>query len=332
MAHARSFCTPAPWRLIAVALLLLVAPRSLSAAVQLPPAVRQDGRNPAPRPDLVAISSLPKAPLLVDLRRGAERWTVSIAPLHAEQAVRQAFAEAVVRFDPPLPLRVAVQALRVEPLQDRLQLRLVVRVQDGRDGAPLYQGPGDSVVELRDLTSQAQLHAALLAAIDEAARHCAVQFSARSGAPEQTQSASRLWLGAQLGGLAVMGTSLLWPLQPQWLAQVAANPIGPRVSLSAAAGRRLHGDDAAELRAWLGLTAELPFALVQFCDTSCSFNRVTRYHSAWLLEFAWVFGERLNRRFGLQAGMLVGVELPQWNDSIQPFVSPWGGAGFWSGW
>jgi hypothetical protein len=313
-------------------LVLVLAPQAARADVKLPPPVRVDARNPAPRPDLVAFSSAVSAPLIVDVRRGPERWTASVDPIHPEKALRAAFAQVIARFDPPLPVRLTLKAMRADVQGKRIQLRLVVYVADARDRTRLYQGPGDSQIDLDAVHSQAELYAALLAAVDDAARATALQFSARSGAPEQSQSAKQLWVGGQLGGLSVLGASLLWQLRPGWLAQVAANPIGPRMSVSAAAGRRLHGDDAAELRGWVGLTAEMPIALVKFCDTTCTYNQVTRFHSAWLLEFAWVFGEQMDHRFGLQAGMLVGLELPQWSSEVFRVLSPWGGVGYWTGW
>lgn len=313
-------------------LALALSPQAARADVKLPPPVRVDARNPAPRPDLVAFASAVSAPLIVDVRRGRDRWTASVDPIHAEQALRTAFAQVIARFDPPLPVRVSLKTMRADVQGSRIQVRLVVYVADARDRARLYQGPGDSQIDLDSVRSQAELYAALLAAVDDAARATALQFSARSGAPEQSQSASQLWVGGQLGGLSVLGASLLWQLKPGWLAQVAANPIGPRMSVSAAAGRRLHGDDAAELRGWVGLTAEMPIALVKFCDSTCTYNQVTRYNSAWLLEFAWVFGEQMDHRFGLQAGVLLGLELPQWNNEIYRVLSPWGGIGYWIGW
>jgi hypothetical protein len=45
-----------------------------------------------------------------------------------------------------------------------------------------------------------------------------------------------------------------------------------------------------------------------------------------------VFGEQMDHRFGLQAGMLVGLELPQWSSEVFRVLSPWGGVGYWTGW
>ena len=319
------------WLLVGV-LANWAAPRSVLAAVALPKPVRNDGRDPTPRPDLVTVTSALPQPLHCAIDRPPQKWRASLPVSELRSALQHAFAKVVVRFDPPYQVRVVLKSARVDIRAGLAQVRMVVHVSDARDRSRQFQGPGDSEFELADLASEAELQQALLLAVDQAADHAALQFSARTGAPETTLTYHGIWLGGQVGGLGVLGVSALWPLSPKWLAQVAVNPLGPRLSASLGAGRRLHGDDEAELRGWVGLTGEVPHGFVSFCSASCQGNRVTRLYSAWLLEVAWQFGDGLGQRFGLQAGLIAGVELPVWNDAVNRLLSPWAGLGYWSSW
>lgn len=335
-------------RLVAfLALAVSSSPRVAQAAVALPKPVRNDGRDPTPRPDLVEVISAQTQPLRCTIDRGPHKWQATMekdhersplkwqATVEADQlrlALQQSFAKAVARFDPPFRVRVLLKSARVDIRGDLAHVRLVVHVSDQRDRSRQFQGPGDAELQLADIASESQLQQALRRAVEQAADHAALQFSARTGAPETTLTYHGLWLGGQVGGLGVLGLSALWPLRPKWLAQVAVNPLGPRLSVSLGAGRRLHGDDEAELRAWAGVSGELPYSLVAFCSGPCQENRVTRLYSAWLLEFAWQFGDGLSQRFGVQAGMVAGVELPTWSEEVKRHVSPWGGLGYWASW
>ena len=315
-----------------VALSLLVAAAPAAAEVALPKPVRIDLRDPTPRPDLVDVGSALAQPLRCALSGPAKPWQAAVEVRELEQALRQSFGKAAARFDPPFAVRVVLKGARAEVRGDLLQVRLVVHVFDRRDRSRQFQGPGDGDVQLGDVGSQAQLQQALAGAVQQAADHAALQFVARMGAPETALTHHRLWLGGQVGGLGVWGVSALWPLRPQWLGQVSVNPLGPRLSASLGAGRRLHGDDEAELRGWAGLTAELPYGLVKFCSGSCQETRLTRLYTAWLLEFAWQFGDGLGQRFAVQAGLVAGVAMPQWNQEVNRYVSPWGGLGYWFSW
>lgn len=324
---------PSPLKLWFLAWLALVfTPDQAVAAIALPKPVRHDIRDPTPRPDLVEVVSAQTKPLQLAVVRPPQKWQAALEVRELEQALRRSFGRAVARFDPPYRLRLELKSARVDVLGEVAQVRLVVQVSDFRDRSRQFQGPGDAAINLAELGSAADLQKGLERAVEQAADHAAMQFNARTGAPETTLTYHRLWLGGQVGGLSVLGLTALWPLRPKWLAQVAVNPLGPRLSASLGAGRRLHGDDEAELRGWAGLTAELPYALIPFCTGSCPENRLTRLYSAWLLEFAWQFGDGLGQRFGLQAGVLAGIELPQWNDEVNSYVSPWGGLGYWFSW
>lgn len=311
------------------AVLLAVALPALAWATVPPPSSRAlDVRDGKPRPDLVFIEPLGEvdAPSL---------YTSGEVPFGqwmqdgAGPAMKAAFGKAITAFSPPMTVRIVIRKAKLAVDLGELRVSLDAVVFDVRDRAKMFRDRSDAAVAIAQDAGDGALHTAVDEALRLAAEDLALRFLNRMGAPAPPKPAHVVWAGVELGGALPWGLTAAVVATPNWLAQLAVNPLWPQVGVAAGAARRLHESDDVGL--WLrgGLGREFPVALLSKCAPKlCAEQVEVRTYLYLLLELAVVLGDEGNHRVAANLGLQAGALRKSDTADAAAFGRPFGGVGW----